>query len=154
MLAERIGDLLIARGWRMAVAESATGGLVGHLITQISGSSHYFLGGVIAYADDVKQHLLGVREETLIAWGAVSPQVALQMASGVRDLIGTEVGLSITGIAGPTGATATKPVGLYYVALAFPNECWTWRYVLKWDRQTNNSAIANAALVHLVDYMA
>jgi PncC family amidohydrolase len=153
MLAERIGDLLVARDWCMTVAESATGGLVGHVVTQVSGSSRYFLGGVIAYANEVKQDLLGVREETLIAWGAVSPQVALEMAQGVRQLMNTEVGLSITGIAGPTGATATKPVGLYYIGLAFPNECWTWRYVLKWDRQTNNSAIANAALAHLVDYL-
>ncbi|HUM35899.1 MAG TPA: CinA family protein, partial [Anaerolineae bacterium] len=82
--AERLGELLQARGWRLAVAESCTGGLLGHLITEIPGSSAYFLGGVLVYADAMKQRLLGVRAESLQRWGAVSAQVALEMASGVQ----------------------------------------------------------------------
>jgi len=153
MLAKQVGALLVTRGWRLAVAESATGGLVGHWITQVSGSSRYFWGGIIAYADEVKMNLLGVREESLIRWGAVSPQVALEMAYGACHSVGVDVSVSITGIAGPTGATATKPVGLYYVGLACAGDWWAWRHVLHGDRQANNEAIAQLALEHLRDYL-
>ncbi|MBN2006810.1 MAG: CinA family protein [Anaerolineae bacterium] len=149
VLEEEVGALLSARGLRLAVAESATGGLLGHYITGVSGSSRYFWGGVIAYANDVKHHVLSVREETLTRWGAVSPQVAREMALGVCAAIGVEVGLSITGIAGPTGATPTKPVGLYYIGMAFLGECWVWRHLMTGERAWNNEMIARGALEHL-----
>lgn len=152
-LAEEIGTLLIARGWRLAAAESATGGLIGHTITQVSGSSRYFWGGVIAYDNAVKVRLLGVREASLIRWGAVSAPVALEMATGACRALGVEAAVSITGIAGPTGATTVKPVGLYFVGLAVPNETWTWRHLFTGDRAANNEAAAQAALAHLVDYL-
>lgn len=151
--ADIVGELLVSRGWRMAVAESATGGLIGYRITQVSGSSRYFWGGVIAYANDVKMHLLGVQESTLIRWGAVSAKVALEMATGACRATGAETAVSITGIAGPMGATAVKPVGLYFVGLAVPGEAWTWRHVFTGDRAANNEAAAHAALAHLIDYL-
>lgn len=153
MLAEQVGAALLARHWRLAVAESATGGLVGHWITAVPGSSAYFWGGVIAYANAVKQNVLGVRAETLARWGAVSPQTALEMAVGVCRVVGVELGVSITGIAGPTGATPGKPVGLYYLGLAAPGDRRVWRYLLPGDRVANNAAIARAALAHVRAYL-
>ena len=120
-LAARLGAALRARGWRLAVAESCTGGLVGHRVTEVPGSSDYFAGGVIAYANDVKQSLLGVRAETLAAHGAVSEQAALEMARGARAACAAEVGLAVTGIAGPGGGGPGKPVGLTWMAVSAPN---------------------------------
>ncbi len=153
MLAVNVGEHLLSRNWRIGVAESATGGLIGHLMTQVSGSSQYFWGGVIAYDNAVKMRLLGVREETLIRWGAVSAVVALEMAAGACRALGVEVAVSVTGIAGPTGATATKPVGLYYLGLATPTERYAWRHLFTGDRAANNEAAAQAALQHLLDYL-
>jgi PncC family amidohydrolase len=151
--AQDIAPRLNARGWRLAVAESCTGGLLGHEITQVSGSSAYFLGGVISYADDVKMNLLGVSEASLIRWGAVSAQVALEMAAGVCRCTGAEVGLSITGIAGPTGGTPQKPVGLTFIGLAAPHERRAWRHVWDGNRSENKQASARAALAHLLRYL-
>ena len=153
MLADDIGELLLLRNWRVATAESATGGLIGHLITGVSGSSRYFWGGVIAYDNAVKMRLLGVREATLRRWGAVSAVVALEMAAGARRALGVEAAVSVTGIAGPTGATASKPVGLYYLGLATPSERRAWRHLFTGDRTANNEAAAYAALQHLLDYL-
>ncbi len=153
MSIERMARLLQARGWRLAVAESAPGGELGASIVALPGSSAYFWGGVIAYANEVKVGMLGVRPATLANWGAVSPQVAWQMAAGVRRKLGVEVGLSITGIAGPTGATAYKPVGLYYLGLAVPGECRVWRHRWEGDRAANNHAAVQAMVEHLVAYL-
>ncbi len=161
MLADYVGERLLSRNWRIGVAESATGGLIGHLMTQVSGSSQYFWGGIIAYDNAVKIKVLGVREETLIRWGAVSAVVALEMATGACRALGVEVAVSVTGIAGPTGATATKPVGLYYLGLATPTERYAWRHLFTGDgsteftagRAANNEAAAQAALQHLLDYL-
>jgi PncC family amidohydrolase len=150
MLIESISEHLLARGWHLAVAESATGGLMGHMITKVPGSSRYFLGGVIAYANEVKQGALGVQEESLRRWGAVSAPVAMEMAAGARRLTGADVALSTSGIAGPTGATATKPIGLYYIGLATPDERWCWRHVFGEDRHDNNERAAHAAFEHLL----
>ncbi|MGJ3251077.1 MAG: competence/damage-inducible protein A [Elainellaceae cyanobacterium] len=117
-LASVVGDLLSNAQETLAVAESCTGGGLGELLTTVSGSSSYFKGGVIAYANDVKEALLGVNHEDLQAQGAVSDVVAQQMAAGVCDRLGTTWGLSITGVAGPTGGTSAKPVGLVYIGLA------------------------------------
>ncbi len=106
-----------ALGYKLAVAESCTGGMLGERLTNIPGSSDVFLGGVIAYHDDVKRNLLGVRSEDLEQYGAVSEQVALQMSSRVREKLGADVGVSVTGIAGPGGGTPEKPVGLVWIAV-------------------------------------
>lgn len=120
-LASSVGQLLLAAGETLSVAESCTGGGLGQMLTDIAGSSKYFIGGVISYDNSVKISQLKVNEQDLTKLGAVSATVAEQMAAGVRSLLSTSWGLSITGIAGPDGGTATKPVGLVYIGLATPN---------------------------------
>ena len=119
-LASVAGKLLQARGQTLAVAESCTGGWLGQTLTDVSGSSSYFLGGVISYSNEVKVNLLDVDRQTLDQHGAVSAIVAEQMARGVKSKLKSDWGISITGIAGPTGGTETKPVGLVYVGIADP----------------------------------
>jgi len=116
-----VGNLLRDREETLAVAESCTGGGLGAILTEISGSSDYFRGGIIAYANEVKQSLLQVKSEDLAQFGAVSHPVAQQMAIGVKKALDTSWGISITGIAGPGGGTAEKPVGLIYLGLANPD---------------------------------
>ncbi|MFQ3568629.1 MAG: nicotinamide-nucleotide amidohydrolase family protein [Aggregatilineales bacterium] len=118
VLEARLGAALRAKVWTISAAESCTGGLLLHRLTNIPGSSGYVQGGVIAYADAVKERLLGVRRASLIEHGAVSEAVAREMALGALDLFATEVAISITGIAGPGGATPTKPVGLTFIGIA------------------------------------
>jgi nicotinamide-nucleotide amidase len=120
-LAAAVGRLLQEAGETVSVAESCTGGGLGELFTQTAGSSDYFFGGVIAYDNSVKIALLGVNHDDLGQFGAVSPTVAQQMALGVQQKLATTWGLSITGIAGPAGGTASKPVGLVYIGLAAPD---------------------------------
>ena len=150
----RIAEALTARGWLLATAESCTGGLIGHLLTEQPGSSAYFAGGVISYSNAVKQQALGVREETLRVYGAVSAECALEMARGVRAALGAHVGLSATGIAGPGGGTVSKPVGLVYIGLSSPlgeaaaQHCWPH------DRSGNKWATADAALRLLLDHLS
>lgn len=152
-LAERTGRMLRAQGLTLAVAESCTGGLVGHAITNVPGSSDYFLGGVLAYANQVKQGVLGVTAETLVVHGAVSPQCAAQMAQGARRLLGVDLALSITGIAGPAGGMPGKPVGLTYIHLSTPGaeigRCAVWQG----DRLANKESSALAALALLAAYL-
>jgi PncC family amidohydrolase len=149
----RIGPLLRQRGATLVSAESCTGGLIGHLVTNISGSSYYYLGGVLAYADSVKQHVLGVRPETLDTEGAVSESTAVQMAHGVRSLLDADYGLSVTGIAGPTGATPGKPVGLTYIALVGPGVERCERHVWGGDRAANKMSSARRALQMLMEHL-
>ncbi|MCS7088713.1 MAG: nicotinamide-nucleotide amidohydrolase family protein [Thermoflexales bacterium] len=143
---DQIAAALLARGWTLATAESCTGGLVGDVITERAGSSAYFVGGVIAYSNAVKQHVLGVRAETLQRFGAVSAQCALEMAQGVRRALGAHVGVSTTGIAGPGGATPNKPVGLTFVALSTPESEHITRNVWQGDRHSNKQEAADEAL--------
>ena len=112
-----VGKILMAKNKTLAIAESCTGGLLSNRITNVSGSSKYFVGGIIAYSNDIKMNILGVSESSIKKFGAVSSQVALQMADGIRRLTSTDIGVAITGIAGPAGGTKSKPVGLAYVAL-------------------------------------
>ncbi|MFN5066910.1 MAG: competence/damage-inducible protein A [Aphanizomenon flos-aquae DEX188] len=121
-LASVVGNLLRSSGETLSIAESCTGGGLGQMLTEIPGSSDYFWGGVIAYDNSVKIGLLGVNPEDLEKFGAVSAIVAEQMAAGVKNRLSTTWGLSITGIAGPTGGTETKPVGLVYIGLAGPGD--------------------------------
>jgi nicotinamide-nucleotide amidase len=152
-LETQVGERLTARGLTIALAESSTGGLIAKRLTDISGSSAYVMGGVVAYANAVKQQLLGVSEQTLIDHGAVSEPVARQMAEGARHLFGTDLAISVTGIAGPTGATATKPVGLHYVGLSAADGTWVRRYVWDGDRAHNRASTADAAFRLVLDYL-
>lgn len=120
-LAEEVGEALRGRGWTLAVAESCTGGWVTKAITDVSGSSSYLVGGVSAYADRVKGALLGVPAEILSREGAVSEATARAMAEGAVTRLGSHVGLSVTGIAGPGGGRPGRPVGTVWFALALPN---------------------------------
>ncbi len=148
-----LGEKLRARKLTIASAESCTGGLVGHRLTNVAGSSQYFWGGVISYDNSIKQDILGVPGEVLETVGAVSPECALAMARGVRILMKTGLGISTTGIAGPGGATPGKPVGLVYIALVDGNgfeRCE--RYVWDSDRVGNKELSAQAALQIVLEY--
>lgn len=145
-LEQVLGHLLVSAGATLAVAESCTGGLVTDRLTDISGSSVYFERGVVAYSNEAKQAHLGVSEKTLKTFGAVSGETASAMAEGVRKASGTTFGLSTTGIAGPTGATETKPVGLVYVSLAHAGGTVTWELRLGTDRRLNKVRAAVSAM--------
>lgn len=152
-LEAKIGALLFQQKLNLATAESCTGGLISHRIVQVPGASEYFLGGVVAYAYEAKVKLLGVRWETLRKVGAVSNEVVLQMAEGVRKVLHTDLGLSVSCIAGPGGATPNKPVGTSWVALATPEGAWSWQHALHGDRLANLQALSEIALQHLYDYL-
>ena len=145
-LEKAVGDLLRRKKLTVAVAESCTGGLLGKTITNISGSSDYFLGGVISYSDELKMKLLGVPDEVLESEGAVSEKCALSMAEGVKKLTGADYGISITGIAGPTGGTVDKPVGLVYIGIAGDKGSSARKYVFTKERNFNRELSAQTAL--------
>lgn len=153
----RVGDALRERGHTVAVAESLTGGLVGSRLTDVPGSSDYFDRAVVTYSNDAKLEELAVSREALDAHGAVSAPVAREMAQGVRDTAGTTWGVSTTGIAGPTGGTAEKPVGLVFVGVAYAapwgtEESFTRadRYVFDGDRDAVKRRSATTALEDLL----
>jgi PncC family amidohydrolase len=148
-----VGGLLRQRGATLAVAESCTGGLIGHRITNVPGSSAYYQGSVTAYAYDVKELVLHVPRQTIYRHGAVSEQTAREMARGVRRAFRADVGLAVTGIAGPDGGTPEKPVGLVYIALAAPDGEWVERRVWDGDRWENKERSAEAALDLLRRYL-
>lgn len=152
-IAETIGRLLTSRGLTLAVAESCTGGLVGHLITEVPGSSAYFLGSAVTYAYQAKEQMLSVPHEIIVEHGVVSEAVALSMASGVRRSLGADVGIAVTGIAGPGGATVTKPVGLTYIALSAEGYETCRRFVWTGGRSANKRSSARAALELLREWL-
>jgi PncC family amidohydrolase len=161
-LGRQVGERLRAAGLNrqpdtgrggLATAESCTGGLIADRITDTPGSSDYFLGGVVAYSNALKEALLGVRHETLLAHGAVSEPTARQMAHGARQRLGADVALAVTGIAGPTGGTSEKPVGLVYLALSAPDADLCERHIWHGDRRSNKEASAAAALSLLLRYL-
>jgi PncC family amidohydrolase len=145
-LAERLQAACVAQGLRVVTVESCTGGLVGHAITAIPGSSAYYLGGMITYADAVKRDLAGVPAELLDAHGAVSAQVAIAMADGARARMSADVAVSVTGVAGPDGGSDAKPVGLTYIGVADANGTDVRRFLWTGDRASNQLESAAAAL--------
>ncbi len=148
-----IGELLRMRKWHMATAESCTGGLIGHRLTNVAGSSDYYLGGIIAYANEVKMNQLGVRPTTLERFGAVSQETVLEMARGVRQRLGAEVGISVSGIAGPSGGSPDKPIGLTWIGLSGLDYEQAWRYIWKGDRLQVKEQTAKQALILLKEYL-
>ena len=149
---EELGNLLRKLEMSLTVAESCTGGLLAHRITNVPGSSTYFAGGVVVYSDKAKEELLGVRHETLMEHGAVSEETAREMARGARERLDTDLAVSITGIAGPTGGTAEKPVGLVFIALAAADGERCQRRVWQGDRLENKNQSVEAALGMLLSY--
>jgi PncC family amidohydrolase len=150
----RAGELLRARGLKLAIAESCTGGLLMHRMTDVPGSSLYLLGGVVAYADQVKSGILGVDAPTIVQHGAVSEPVAAQLAQGVRRVLGADIGIGITGIAGPGGGTVEKPVGLTYLGIATPDgNVKVIERVWDGDRSQNKRSSTDAALELLIAYL-
>ena len=145
-LEDALGHLLRDRDATIAAAESATGGLIGHRLTGVSGSSDYFLGSIVAYADRVKQAVLGVDDAAFREHGAVSEAVAVQMAEGVQEALGTTIGVSTTGIAGPTGGTPEKPVGTVWVGVADADGAHATHHQFVEDRTLNKELFASAAL--------
>ena len=141
-----VGRLLLEREYKIATAESCTGGLIGNMLTNISGSSKYFERGVICYSNAAKVEILKVNEDTLAEHGAVSMEVAMQMAEGVKSTSGADIGLSTTGIMGPTGATTDKPVGLVYIGYCDDKVCTARKFNFGDDRLLNKQRTAQATL--------
>ena len=145
-LEETVARFLLKNGYTLAVAESCTGGLLAHKLTNISGRSNYFERGFVSYSNQAKMDILGVPKETLIAYGAVSSQTAIAMAKGVRRIASTNFGLSTTGISGPTGGSVDKPVGLVFVGFSTEGESTFEQHVFKKDRMGNKERFVQAAL--------
>ena len=152
-LEETLGQMLTARHLSLAVAESCTGGLISHRLTNVPGSSAYFLGGVIAYAYGAKEHVLGVHHNTLYEHGAVSEPTAREMARGVRRELGADIGIAVTGIAGPSGGLPGKPVGLTWVTLSARDFERADSFVWQGERVANKEQSAEAALQMLKVYL-
>ena len=149
----QIGNLLRKRELKLALAESCTGGLIGDRITNVPGSSEYFLGGIVAYAYEAKVALLGVSWDTLNTKGAVSQETVLEMARGARRILNTNIAVSVTGIAGPGGGTPEKPVGTVWIGLVAKEGEWTRLFQFSGNREQNKISSANAALQMLLDYL-
>ena len=154
VLAHELGRMLKARGLTLAVAESCTGGKLGDMITEVPGSSHYFMGGVICYGNMAKVDLLSVEKSALDSRGAVSEEVALQMAAGARKALRASVGVGITGIAGPSGGNMEKPVGLVYIAISSDQGSVCTRNLFDGDRSAVKNKAAKRALEMLEEFVS
>mgnify|MGYP000352193514 CR=1 FL=1 len=160
ILEAQIGDWLRQRNLKLVVAESCTGGLIGHRITNIPGSSDYFLGGMIAYSYEAKERLLGVPHEMIARYGAVSRETVIEMARGARQVLADDfpiqhvIGLAVSGIAGPGGGIPGKPVGLVWIGLSTPEWDRAWKFIWHGNRVENKEQSAQAALQILLDYLS
>ena len=153
MLEEILRETMHARGLTLATAESCTGGLVSDRITNVSGSSEYFPGGVVAYSYEAKASLLGVSWDTLNLHGAVSEETVLEMARGARKLFNADIGISVSGIAGPTGGLPEKPVGTTWFGLSANSGEWARHFIWDGDREQNKHHSSEAALQFVLDYL-
>ena len=152
-LEQEIGALLRQKGLTLGVVESASGGLISHCITNVPGSSDYYKGAVTAYSNEVKIRVVGVREATINRYGAVSAEVAEEMARGGRRILATDICLADTGIAGPSGATPQKPVGLFFIGLSHGERTYSRKHNFHGDREQNKQSAAEAALSWLKEYL-
>jgi nicotinamide-nucleotide amidase len=144
-----IGDHLREKGWTLAIAESCTGGLICDRITDVSGSSDYFMGGMVNYSNESKAKHLGIPLNYIKKYGVVSPRVARKMAQGVRKTFNTTFGLSTTGVAGPTGGTKRSPVGRVFIGIASRKRTWVWKEDLKRKRREIKKQAAETSLEFL-----
>jgi PncC family amidohydrolase len=147
------GKLLRDRALKLALAESCTGGLVGHRITNIPGSSEYFMGGFVVYSYEAKASILGVSWDILNRYGAVSQETVLEMARGAKKALDTDVAVSISGIAGPGGGTLDKPVGTTWVGLVANDGEWAHEFHFDGNREQNKMSSADAAIQMLLNYL-
>jgi nicotinamide-nucleotide amidase len=152
-LEEEIGDLLRQKGLTLGIVESATGGLISHRITNIAGSSDYYKGSVTAYSNEVKIGVVGVKEAILNQHGAVSNEVAQEMAQGGRKVLNADICIADTGIAGPGGAEPKKPAGLFYIGLSHKDGTFSRKHNFQGDREQNKQSAAQAALSWLKEYL-
>jgi len=152
-LAREVGSLLRQKGLTLGVVESASGGLISHLITNVPGSSDYYKGSVTAYSNEVKIKVVGVKENTINRYGAVSRQVAEEMAQGGRKILAADICLADTGIAGPSGATPGKPLGLFYIGLSHQAGTYSQKHYFQGNREQNKRQATEAALGWLKEYL-
>jgi nicotinamide-nucleotide amidase len=152
-LEQEVGNLLRQKGLTLGVVESATGGLISHLITNVPGSSDYYKGAITAYSNEAKIKIVGVKPDTINKYGAVSYQVAEEMAQGGRKILATDICLADTGTAGPTGATPEKPLGLFYIGLSHKTKTSSRKHNFLGNREQNKQAAAEAALGWLEQYL-
>jgi nicotinamide-nucleotide amidase len=152
-LQQEIGNLLHQKELTLGVVESATGGLISHLITNAPGSSDYYKGSVTAYSNEAKIKIVGVNESTINKYGAVSEQVAEEMARGGRKILAADICLSDTGIAGPGGATPGKPAGLFYIGLSHPGGTYSQKHIFQGNREQNKYSAAEITLGWLKEYL-
>ena len=143
---QEIGSILVKKSFTLSVCESCTGGMLASIITQVPGSSKYFLGGIIAYSNAIKRRIVGVQSNVLKKFGAVSPEVARKMAQGVQRTFKSDIGIGITGIAGPTGGSKKKPVGLVYISLSFKKHVLIRKHLFRGDRDQIRKRACNEAL--------
>ena len=152
-IAAEIIDILRERKLTLGTVESATGGLIAHLLTGIPGSSDVFRGSIVSYSNEIKMNLVSVKKSTLAKYGAVSSQVAAEMAAGGRKTVGVDICVADTGIAGPGGATAGKPVGLFYFGLSTKDGTVTQKHLFTGSREENKQRAAQTALTWVRDYL-
>ena len=152
-LEQEVGNMLRQKGLTLGVVESATGGLISHLITNVPGSSDYYKGSVTAYSNEVKIKVVGVKEDTINKYGAVSYQAAEEMAQGGRRILAADICLADTGIAGPSGATRGKPVGLFYIGFSHQAGTYSQKHNFQGNREQNKRSAAEAALGWLKEYL-
>ncbi len=153
LLEQEIGDLLKKKGLSLGVVESATGGLLSHLITGVSSSSDYYKGSITAYSNEIKIKIIRVKETTIYRYGAVSKQVAEEMAFGGKKILAVDICLSDTGIAGPGGGTPEKPVGLFYLGICYLDELYSRKLLFSGSRELNKESAAKTALSWLKEYL-
>ena len=150
---QKIIESFTIKGIRIAIAESCTGGFISHMITNISGASNIFERGIVSYSNPSKIALLNVKSEDIERYGAVSEQVAMQMADGIRIQSETDIGIGITGIAGPTGDTSTKPIGLVYIGYSTEKESIVKKYIFKTDRINFKKLVLNEVLTFFESFL-
>lgn len=152
-LEKKIGELLLSRNWKLSVAESCTGGYLGHLITSVSGSSRYFTGGGITYSNELKMSILGVKEQTLYENGAVSEQTVNEMIDGAINTFKSDIAVAVSGVAGPTGGSEEKPVGTVFIGVGNKEKKVVRKYQFTKDREKNIQFSAVVALVMLRKFL-
>ena len=149
----QLKELILQKGLTLATAESCTGGLLSHRITEIAGSSAYFLGGVTAYAYEAKEQLLQVKHDTLVNYGAVSEETVLEMANGVRKVLSADIGVSVSGIAGPGGGLPNKPVGTVWFGVSAAEQSWAKVFHFQGNRSGIKQQSASAAMLAVINYL-